>query len=284
MKTMVFRLMYILAVLVPMTAASQTNIKSAFEAIIKCPKAEITESHSLLKDRDTNLITGQDDIYRFTLPSDRFDLIKNVLSAFDKDKSIAYVVKKGKNTGAESRIFLNSDELASGGQGSISIDDPGCEYIYELFAPTKSEDPNGTHRHAYGFNYKKENGKIIGKLVINYTTTAEYRQKEERDRQLKWLADMGEINRPQSDSVEQQSWFEQVMACVSGMGDPSPRIRTALATKAYKLIMDKGKYSDVNAVDIRTLHNILNALIQKSEFASDPVIIELLKECVAGLN
>lgn len=279
MKTMVFRLFCLMALLVPVTAASQSNIKSAFEAIIKCPKAEITESHSLLKDRETNLKSGQDDVYGFTLPADRFDLIKNVLSAFDKDMTMAYVVKKGKNTGAESSIKLNSGE-----NGSISIDDPGCDYIYELFAPSKSEDPDGTHRYAYGFNYKEENGKIKGKLVINYSTTAEYRQQEERERQLKWLADMGEINRSQSDGASQQSWFEQVMACVNGMGDPSPRVRTALATKAYNLIKDKRKYSNVTPQDIRTLHNIFKMMMQKPEYASDSILIELLRECEAGLN
>lgn len=282
MKTTVFRLICLLAVLVPMTAASQTNIKSAFDAIIKCPKAEITESHSLNKDRTTNLKSGQDDIYTFVIPSDRFDLIKNVLSAFDKDIASAYVVKKGKNAGRESTIQLYSGE-ASAGSNAITIDDPGCDYIYELFAPSESEDPDGIHRYAYGFNYKEEKGRIVGKIVINYSTTAEYRQQVERDRQIKWLANMGVAEKAGMDSTARQSWFEQVMACVNGMDDPSPKVRIALATKAYNLIKNKKKHANVTSQDMRTLQNIFKITIQRKEFANDPVLIELLRECETGL-
>lgn len=289
MKTMVFRLICILALLAPVTSASQTNIKSAFDAIIKCPKAEITESHSMQKDRETNQKSGQDDIYRFILPADRFDLVKNVMAAFEKDMESAYMVKKGKNTGNEIKIQLYSAESTPQGLYVISIDDPGCDYIYELFAPSKSEDPDGTHRYAYGFNYKEEDGKIKGKVVINYATTAEYRQQvqqeAEREKNLKWLVDMGEIKNGSSESVSQQSWFEQVMACVNGIEDASrkPR-RIALATKAYNLIKDYRKYSDVTIQDRRTLINIFKVLIQNKEIAGDPVLIELLRECETGLN
>lgn len=285
MKTTVLRLLCLLALLVPMTATSQSNIKSAFDAIIKCPKAEITESHVLNKDRETNIKSGQDDIYSFVIPSDRFDLIKNVLSAFDKDMASAYVVRKGKNTGSEIKVLLYSGESVAGASGGISIDDPGCDYIYELFAPSKSEDPDGNHRYAYGFNYKEEDGKIVGKLVINYSTTAEYRQKAERANQLVLLADLGKIDKGSSDDASQQSWFEQVMACVNGIEDHSrkPR-RIALATKAYNLIKDHRKYPDVTQQDRRTLLNIFRVLVQKKEFANDPVLIELLRECVSGLN
>lgn len=285
MKTMVFRLLCLLAVLTPMTAASQSNIQMAFDAIIKCKNAEITESHSILKDRDSNLKTGQDDIYEFIIPANRIDLVKNVMSAFEKDASKAYVTKKGKNNGDKSRIALNPGESPSGDSGSISIDDPGCNYIYELFPTDKSEDPDGTHRYAYGFNYKEEDGKIIGKIVVNYSTTSEYRQQVQRESQLKWLTDMGEIRRDSSDNAFQQSWFEQVMACVSGIDESmSPKSRIALAAKAYNLIKDKRKYPEVTPQDTRTFLNIFRALIQKKEFANDPILIELLRECEAGLK
>ena len=288
MKTTVFRLICLLALLAPMNAASQTNIMSAFDAIIKCPKAEISESHSMQKDRETNLKSGQDDIYSFILPADRVDLIRNVMAAFDKDMSSAYVVKKGKNKGSEPTIQLYSGESTPEMNYVIVIDDPGCDYVYELFSPSKTEDPDGTHRYAYGFNYKEEDGKIKGKMVINYATTAEYRQQVqqelERERSIKWLADMGEIRMDSSDNASQQSWFEKVMACVNGLEDNrSPKSRIALATKAYKLVSDAKNYPDVSSQDRTALRQIFHVLKDKPKL-QDPVLKELLSQCEAALN
>ncbi len=89
MKTMGFRLICLLALLSPVAAASQTIIKSAFEAIIKCPEAEIEESHGLNKDRNTNIKTGQYDSYTFVLSVGKSNLIKNVFRAFETDKDKA---------------------------------------------------------------------------------------------------------------------------------------------------------------------------------------------------
>lgn len=279
MKKMEFKLLCLLAILAPMTAVSQTNIKSAFDAIIKCPQAEISDTHSLTRDRETNLKSGQDDIYKFILPSGKSGLVKNVLAAFDKDKDLAYEVKTGKNNGKESKMVLYS-----GDSDGLTIDDPGCDYIYELFVPSKSEDPDGSHRYAYGFNYKEEDGKIIGKIIINYATTAEYRKKTKRESQLKWLADMDELNRKSSDATVQQSWFEQVMACVNGLEDNiDPKKRIALATKAYKLVSDTKNYPDISSQDKTTLRRIFGVLKDRPKL-QDPVLKELINQCEAALN
>lgn len=284
MKTTVLRLLCLLALLVPMTATSQSNIKSAFDAIIKCPNAEITESHVLNKDRNTNLKSGQDDIYSFVIPSDRFDLIKNVLSAFDNDMASAYVVRKGKNTGSEIKILLYSGESVAGASGGISIDDPGCDYIYELFAPSKSEDPDGNHRYAYGFNYKEEDGKIIGKMVINYATTSEYRQQVQRESQIILLADMNKANKESSDLETQQTWFDMVMACVNGMEHANHKTRIALATKAYGLVRDVKSYPEVTPQDKKTMAKIFKVMLNNPVCAADPILVELVQQCVAGLE
>lgn len=284
MKTVVFRLLSLLAVLAPAAAASQTNIKSAFDAIIKCPKAEITESHVLNKDRNTNLKSGQDDIYYFILPADRMDLVKKVLSAFDNDLASAYVVKKGKNTGKQSNIQLYSGESSTGFNAVISIDDPGCEYIYELFAPSKSEDPDGIHRYAYGFNYKEEDGKIIGKMVINYATTSEYRQQAQRESQMILLADMNKANRGSSDVETQQTWFDMVMACVSGIEEANQKTRIALATKAYRLVRDVKSYPEATPQDKKTMAKIFRMMLNKPICAADPILVELLQQCESTLT
>lgn len=44
MKTTIIRLVSLLLTVVPMTAIAQNNIKSAFDTIIKCPEAQITEA------------------------------------------------------------------------------------------------------------------------------------------------------------------------------------------------------------------------------------------------
>ena len=284
MKTVVFRLLCLLVVLAPAVAASQTNIKSAFDAIIKCPKAEITESHVLNKDRNTNLKSGQDDIYYFILPADRMDLVKKVLTAFDNDLASAYVVKKGRNTGKQSNIQLYSGESTTEFYATISIDDHGCEYIYELFAPSKSEDPGGAHRYAYGFNYKEEDGKIIGKMVINYATTSEYRQQAQRESQMILLADMNKANRGSSDVETQQTWFDMVMACVNGIEEANQKTRIALATKAYRLVRDVKSYPEATPQDKKTMAKIFRMMLNKPICAADPILIELLQQCESTLT
>ncbi|MDE7346914.1 MAG: hypothetical protein K2N48_09295 [Muribaculaceae bacterium] len=287
MKTTVFRLIFIMALFAPVTVASQTNIKSAFDAIIKYPKAEITESHSLQKDRETNQRLGQDDIYTFILPADRFDLVKNVMAAFDKDMASAYGVKKGKNTGNEIKIRLYSSQSTPEMMYVISIDDPGCDYIYQLFAPSKSEDPDGIHRYAYGFNYKEEDGKIKGKIVINYATTAEYRQQvqqeAEREKNLRWLADMGEIKNGTSESVSQDSWFDMLMSYFQSMPDATSKTRIALATKAFKVIRDTSKYPEVTPADKDAIREILKVMVSDINY-SESVLNKLLNQCLVELK
>ena len=269
-----------MGLLTPMLANSQTNIKLAFDAIIKSPKAEITEKHSLEKNRDTNLKSGQDDIYSFVLPADKMNLVKNVMAAFDKDKDKAFYVKSGKNGESKSNVVLNSS-----GFNSITVDDPGCEYIYELFSPSKSEDPEGIYRYAYGFNYKEENGMIKGKMIVNYSTTMDYRNKKEEaerwERNLQWTLNMQKANK-EDDQESQQSWFEQVMACINGLKDANSKTRIALATKAYKLVGNIKDF-EVTERDKTTIKNMFNIILQDPAY-KDPALIELLRQCEKGLK
>lgn len=278
MKKTAIRLICLLAVISPTIAAAQSNIKSAFDAIINCKDAEVSEHHYSEKDPKTKLKSGQDDVYKFVLPASKKNLVKNVLDAFVKDENEAYVVKRGTNNGKDSQVSLFSGE----GAGSIVIDEPGTEYIYELFAPSKSEDPKGIHRYAYGFNYKEEDGVIKGKIVINYATTSEYRQQAERQLQLAWLTDMDKANKNDKDDDEQQSWFEQIMACINGLKSANEKTRIALATKAYKLVGNMADY-DVSTQDKNTIKKMFEITLSNPAY-SDPILYELLKQCQAGVK
>ena len=286
MKTRIFRLIFLLSVIAPMTAVSQTNIKAAFDAIIKCPKAEITESHFLKSDKESNIKSGQDDVYLFELPADRMDLIKNVLEAFDKDKASAYVVKKGKNWRGKINEQLYSEQSAANVMYVQSVDDPGTDYIYEFFVPSKSEDPDGTHRYAYAFNYKEKDGKIEGKIIINYATTDEYRDRRnaeiQRARDLEWRISLNKASEQSSEDDTKQSWFEQVMACLNGLDEANKKTRIALATKTYQLVNNVKDYPKVTSKEKDTILKIIR-LVRNDPKYSDPILNELLLECEQGL-
>ncbi len=278
MKRIAIRLICLLAAIAPMAASAQSNIKSAFDAIINCKEAEISDYHYSGKDPKTNLKSGQDDVYNFVIPANKKKLINNVLEAFAKDEKMAYVVKKGKNTGDKNLILLHSEEVS----GGIPIDEPGYIYVYELFAPSKAEDPKGIHRYSYGFNYKEEDGVIKGKIVINYATTAEYRQQSDRQRQLDWMTELDKANKKLQNEETEQSWFEQEMACINGLKYANDKTRIALATKAYKLIGDMEDY-DVPEQDKNTIKKMFEITLANQSF-SDPILRELLKQCLEGIK
>ncbi len=278
MKRIAIRLICILAAIAPITASAQSNIMTAFDAIINCKEAEISDYHFSMKDPKTKLKSGQDDIYNFVIPANKKNLIKNVLEAFAKDENISYVIKKGKNTGKQNLISLHSEE-ASGG---IPIDEPAYSYIYELFAPSKAEDPKGIHRYAYGFNYKEEDGVIKGKIVINYATTIEYRQQAQRQQQLNWMTELDKANKKVNNDDSEQSWFEQVMACINGLKDANEKTRIALATRAYKLIGNMEDY-DVSPQDKNTIKRMFEITLSNPAYR-DPILYELLKQCQEGIK
>ncbi len=278
MKRIAIRLICLLAALAPTAASAQSNIQAAFDAIINCNDAEISDYHYSGKDPKTKMKSGQDDIYNFVIPANKKKLISNVLDAFAKDEDTAYLTKKGKNTGTDNQILLHSEEATDG----IPIDDSDYNYIYEFFAPSKAEDPKGIHRYAYGFNYKEEDGVIKGKIVINYATTLEYRQQAERQRQFDWMVEMDKANKGYGDEDTQQSWFEQVMACINGLKTANDKTRIALATKAYKLVGNIEDY-DVSSQDKTTIKKMFEITLSNPAY-SDPILYELLKQCQAGIK
>lgn len=287
MKKTAIRLLSLILALAPLSAAAQSNIKAAFDDIINCPQAEISPSHSLQKDPETGIKSGQDDIYWFTLPANKMNLIKKAQAAFEKDIPNAYSVESGKNNKKDPQILLHTEQTKYGG---ISIDDSGREYIYALFLPSKSEDPEGKYRYAYGMNFKEEDGQIKGKLVINYATTLKYRQSGQSSaNQFQWISGSSSRITTNPDGViviessesgaEQPTWFEAVMKCLNGMSQANHNTRIALATKAYTIITDVKKYPEATRQDKEALRSIIRAMRSDGKKYSDPTLNALLIQC-----
>ena len=281
MKTSILRLLSLMFAVIPLTAAAQNNIKKAFDAIIKCPEAQITESHTLDKDPSTGVKTGQSDVYRFELPTDKANLLDNVVSAFDKDAELAYSVNKGKSVNTERDILL---VVGNGATDGVYITSPDCEYIYSLFLAPLSEDPNGIYRYAYGMNCKEEGGKLVGKLVITYATTLKYRQQAEQQRQFNVLRSFsnGAYVIPGNDS-SQQSWFDMLMSYFQSMTQANTQTRIALASKAFKVIRDTSKYPEVTDADKAAVREILKGMISDKKY-SESVLNKLLTQCLVEIK
>lgn len=281
METSIIRLISLMFAVIPMMAVAQNNIKSAFDAIIKCPEAKITESHTLEKDPSSGIKTGQSDVYRFVLPASEAKLLENVVTAFDRDADMAYSINRGKSVNTESGIVLT---VGDGGSDGVYINDSDCEYIYSLFLAPLSEDPNGIFRYAYGMNCKEENGKLIGKLVVTYATTLKHRQQAEQQRQYSMFRNLSNgVYVMQSDNSAQQTWFDMLMSYFQSMTSANSQTRIALASKAYKVIRDTSKYPEVTESDKDAVREILRGMISEKKY-SETVLNKLLNQCLTTLK
>lgn len=276
MKTSHFRLISLLLAVVPLMAAAQSNIKSAFEAIIKCPQAQISESHTLDKDPSTGKKTGQSDVYRFALPASKEKLLDKVFEAFDKDIEKAYSVKRGRSLRSEGQIGL----AIGNGESSEFINCPDCEYIYSLFLAPQAEDPDGIYRYGYAMSFKEEGSQLVGKLVVTYATTLKYRQQLAQEQQYNVLRNLSNIN----EDPEEQSWFDILMRYFQNMPTANPHTRIGLATKAYKVIRDTSKYPEVTKSDKDAIREILKVMISEDYRYSDPMLNKLLNQCLVGIK
>lgn len=282
MKTTVTRLVCLIIAIAPLSGMAQSHIKSAFEAIIKCPEAQISETHSLDKDPDTNIKSGQCDIYNFVLPADKMKLINNVFSAFEKDNSAAYGCYRGKKTKHDP---VKSIAIGDGSGNGVRINDDDTEYAYSLFLAPKPENSNGLrkYRYAYAMNFKESGGKIKGKLVITYATTLKYRQLMAEEKQLKIARTFNNGVNVVSGNALQQTWFDILMSYLQTLSSAKEQTRIALATKAYKHVSNMAKYPEVTDADKTAAREILKALIADPEY-SETVLNKLLQQCLNSIK
>lgn len=254
----------------PIAVSAQSNIRSAFNAIVKCPEAKIIKNMTLDKDPETKVKTGESEIYDFVLPSGKIKLVQNVLAAFDKDADKAYTISRGSAIKGRNEITL---AVGDGTGESVTVPQPGCEYIYALFLAPQSEDKSGNYRYAYAISYKEVDENIEGRLAVTYATTLKYRQEEARKRQLKVLRGSAE-----------HEWFDQIMEdLMSIQRVDQPHFRKRKATRAFNSICDLSKYPNVTASQIEVVRGVLNSMVGDSQY-SEPVLNQLLKQCLVELN
>lgn len=268
MKKTVFRLLSLMLAISPMIATAQSNIKSAFDAIIKCPQAQITESHSMERNPEDNVKIGQSDIYKFILPANKMSLIKNAINAFEKDSQYAYSLKSGHSKKRDPGISI----AVGNGEGSgIIISEPDYDYYYELFLAPKSENPDGIYRYAYAINYKETDGHIEGKIVITYATTLKYRQSPKQNNSVVYF------NQDDYDST-----LENLMYYI-GMINGESNSEVIYATKAYKIASKLEKKQKLTERDKKLARDIIKSKLSKSKDL-DSTVITLLQQCEEALK
>lgn len=267
MNTFYFWIISFIISVFPIVGKAQTSIKSSFDAIINCPEAVITESHSLEKEPGTNIKTSQYDGYSFELPASKMPLIRKVISAFGNDSDRAFSIAQGKPH--------NVIALAIGdGTKSVNLATEGYDYIYALFLPSSNEDKEGIYRYAYGMSFKEENGKITGCLVITYATTLKYRQELDQ----KQNEDSADVNGTQPE----KGWFETMISYLQGMQAATPKTSLALAAKAFKLIQEADKDKNVSMADKNAIREILKVMISSPQYSE--TVNALLNQCLVVLK
>ncbi|MDE6298689.1 MAG: hypothetical protein K2M10_03460 [Muribaculaceae bacterium] len=280
MKTKIIGLLCLIIAVLPVGAGAQSNIKSAFDAIINCKEATITESHRLDRDPITKVKTAQYDEYNFVLPSSKLNLVEKVVSAFDKDSDKAYSVNSG--------IISNDYEPSiSIGDGSTAIyfEDKGSKYISALFLAPKSEDSKGIYRYAYAISYKEKGGEITGKLVVTYAQTLQYRQQKKSEKKNPGIfIESGGSLPPMSAYYSSQDWFDNIMAYFQAMSKiKSADAQIAVATKAYKMIKNLADYPNVTNSEKETVREVLKGMIANDQY-SDIILNKLLNQCLNSLK
>lgn len=277
MTTTLLRLSLLLLAILPTVASAQSNIKQAFEAIINCPDAKISESNALSRDPVSGIKDGQCDICNFTLPFKKMNLIKDVITAFIKDSNRAYgLYRFDANVSEGSKLAIGDGSLEG-----VRLGGNGEEYIYALFLAPKSEDEKGVYRYAYGMDFRKVGDQLQGKLVITYAITLAYRQqlaKEENDAKLKSMTMKNSPTNPL-----QKSWFETVMSYLQNMPHSTTPEQISYATKACKVIQNIAQYPDVTDAEKNTLREVLKATVANPHY-NDPILNAMLQQCINNIK
>ena len=129
------------------TIQAQGYIKRAFNVLTTSDPAKVESTHKLNKDPETGQKVGQLDVYEFTIPASHHDMIEDIEQAFDKDKEKAYSLSSGSNANKKTYNYIT---LAVGGDE---------------------------------FGYWHEGSKeIVGKLIVTYATTQQYRKSRKQPR------------------------------------------------------------------------------------------------------
>lgn len=177
MKHCVRMALCLMSVMIPAMAVAQENIKKAFDTFIKSSGADVTERRSVTKNPDTGILEGKYEEYSFTLPAGKKSMVKALKDAFEKDNGKSYQYSSGVNSDGESY-----ESLSVGGTSKfVTVGEiKGSSYICALFYDP--EDVKRIYRYAYAADWIERDEKITGNLIVTYSTTAKYREEQNRKR------------------------------------------------------------------------------------------------------
>lgn len=277
MKTRIISILCLLAAIMPLQSTAQTNIRKAFDKLLKSSDVSYTESHSMEKDATTGIKESQSDVYNFTLPAGKISLVDNVVKAFKSDENLAYSINSG--------IAGNGDRtlsLAVGdGTDGVTVNTPGRNYIYACFIAPEKENPSGNYRYAYAINWVEKDGQIKGKLIITYATTLKYRQQQSNRSSFRIINGtyVGNIDQ----AADTDSWFGKFMGYVQAMSTKNLKTRQALATRLYEHTKLAQSTSDMTNEDKNTAREILKGMISDKRY-EDTVIQRLLNASLVNLK
>lgn len=158
-------------------AKAQENIKRCADIFRNRPEVEGTINSKAFYDLNGNR-GARYEVFSFTMPKGRKELLKLVEDAFVMDMETAYASAQGVSgepryynpNGSYSVCALYVDE-----NNSIPIGlKKGNNYYYACFFDPA--DTARTHRDAYFLEYGIKGNEIVGRVGVSYATTAQYRQ------------------------------------------------------------------------------------------------------------
>lgn len=251
------------AALTPTAASAQTNIVNAFNKLIDCKDAEITEKHKLEKDPSTNQKESMYDIYTFSIPADKKNLIDNIEKAFKEDSDKAYGYYSGDNA--------KDGEVGVSAGKNTNVDivvHNKSNYTFALFLDNDREDKD--HRYAYGMSYYKDGDKLCGRLVVTYSTTLKHRQGQ---------------GAKTTKAAPEKTWFEKFIKEANGLEfveQNGARVVNEIAVldRIYGLCE---KCESASKTDRETAIAILSAKLKNSKYQNSTVQ-KLLQGCIENLS
>ena len=181
MKNKILILATSIMMLMPLTIHAQGHIKHAFNVLITDTSTKVESTQKFNKDPETGTKIGQLDVYEFTIPASHHNLVEDIEQAFNQDKEKAYSL--GSTSTANKKLY-NYKSLAVGGEdnGYPLGEIKNSRYIYALFLDPN--DKSKTHRYAYAMEWCEGAKEIVGKLIITYATTQEYRRSKGQTRTI----------------------------------------------------------------------------------------------------
>lgn len=184
----------------------------AQENIIRCadifrnrPEVEGTINSETYSDKDVKR-GARYEVFSFTMPKGRKELLKLVEDAFTMDMKTAYTSAQG--VSGEPRYY---NPLGTYSVCALNVDDDnsipiglkkGNNYYYACFLDP--EDSTRTHRYAYFLEYGVKGNEISGRVGVTYSTTSQYRkaQKSQAKNQNSNAGTMGTLSTVINTGVE----------------------------------------------------------------------------------